>query len=96
LNVAYDELMQWGPRLGMPLLPRLRERLPGLDDAVLRRLQQECERAQVWANALGERAYGGELTQDDARGQLLEHFAWVDDANASHALSQGMYYAWHG
>ncbi len=28
LNIAYDELMTWGSRLGMPLIPRIQERLP--------------------------------------------------------------------
>jgi hypothetical protein len=96
LNVAYDELMQWGPRLGMPLLPRLHERLPELEEGVLLELQRICESAQGLANELCERAYGNELTQDEVRVQFIERFPWVDDANFSHAVSQGMYYAWHG
>ncbi|NJK46148.1 MAG: hypothetical protein HC933_19500 [Pleurocapsa sp. SU_196_0] len=51
LNVAYDELMQWGPRLGMPLLPRLHERLPELEEGVLLELKRVCESAQ----GMGER-----------------------------------------
>jgi hypothetical protein len=59
-------------------------------------LQLECERAQGLANDLCERAFANELTQEELRRRLLERFAWVDDANFSHAVSQGMYYAWHG
>jgi hypothetical protein len=74
----------------------LRERLPGLDDALLSALQLECERAQRLANDLCERAYANALTQEAVRTQLLEQFPWVDDKNVTHAVSQGMYYAWHG
>jgi hypothetical protein len=96
LNVAYDELMQWGPRLGQPMLPRLKERLPGLADDLLLELHLEAQRAQGLANELCERAYGHELTREEVQWQLLERFPWIDEGNFSHAFSQGMYFAWHG
>ncbi len=96
LNIAYDELMTWGPRLGEPLLPRILERIPeiGLEMAI--ELEAECSKAQRLANELCERSYAGELTQSQVQKLLLEQFAWVDAVNLSHAFSQGMYYAWHG
>ena len=48
------------------------------------------------ANALCEKAFVDELTQDQVKALLLEQFPWIDEANFSHAYSQGGYFAWHG
>jgi hypothetical protein len=96
LNIAYDELMTWGPRLGMPLVPRILERLPEIGFEMATELEHECQKAHRLANELCERSYAGELTQSQVQKLLLEQFAWIDAVNFSHAYSQGMYYAWHG
>ena len=96
LNIAYDELMAWGPRLGTPLVPRILERIPEISPEMAVELEAECQKAQNLANALCERSYNGELTQAQVQKMLLEQFAWIDAVNLSHAYSQGMYYAWHG
>jgi hypothetical protein len=96
LNTAYDELMTWGPRLGMPLIPRIQERLSKVSLEYVYALEKEVRAAQNLANALCEKAYGNELTQEQVKTLLLEKFGWIDEANFSHAYSQGGYFAWHG
>ena len=96
LNIAYDELMTWGPRLAEPLLPRILERIPEINLEMATALEHECQKAHRLANALCERSYDGELTPLQVQKLLLEQFAWIDAVNLSHAYSQGMYYAWHG
>jgi hypothetical protein len=96
LNIAYDELMTWGPRLGEPLLPRILERIPEISFEMAIELEVECGKAQRLVNEFCERAYAGELAQSQVQKLLLEQFAWVNAVNLSHAISQGMYFAWHG
>jgi hypothetical protein len=96
LNIAYDEAMTWGPRLGQALIPRLQERIANLSLEMAAALEREVRAAQNLANMLCEQAYANELTRDQVRVALLERFSWIDEANFSHAFSQGMYYAWHG
>lgn len=33
---------------------------------------------------------------DAARAFIAEAYPWMDERNASHAIRQGTYYAWHG
>ena len=95
LNIAYDELMMWGPRLGMPLQPRILERIPAISAETATDLERECYAAQLLANDLFERVYGNELPEVEARVLLIKTFAWIDEANYSRAYNQGMYFAWH-
>jgi predicted secreted Zn-dependent protease len=96
LNTAYDELMTWGPRLGMPLIPRIQERLLNISLEYALALEKEVLNAQTLANALCEKAFAGKLTQEQVKAALLKKFSWIDDANFAHAYNQGGYYAWHG
>jgi hypothetical protein len=96
LNIAYDELMTWGPRLGMPLVPRIQERLPDASLEYAHALEQEVQAAQSLANDLCEQAYLNKISHEQIRVGLLEKFPWIDEANFGHAYSQGGYYAWHG
>ncbi len=96
LNTAYDELMTWGPRLGMPLIPRIQERLPTISLEYAQALEKEAQAAQHLANNLCEKAFANELTQKQVKTMLLEKFSWIDETNFTHAYNQGGYYAWHG
>ena len=96
LNAAYDELMTWSPRLGMPLIPRLQERLPSVSLEYAQALEEECRAAQSLANDLCQKAFANQLTQIEVKMLLLEKFPWIDQTNFNHAYNQGGYYAWHG
>ena len=96
LNTAYNELMTWGPRLGMPLIPRIQERLANISLEYAKALEKEIQAAQSLANTLCEKAFANELSQEQVKTILLEKFNWIDETNFSKAYSQGGYFAWHG
>jgi hypothetical protein len=96
LNIGLDELLQWGPRLGMPYQPRLLERLPHLSAQEAADIERECEDAQNFVYELAARVYRDELERSQAEQTIFERFVWMSPENLSHAFSQGMYYEWHG
>ena len=96
LNIGLDELLTWGPRLGMPYLPRLLERLPGLSQAETEAIERECREAQGFVYEQAALVYREELAQAKAEKIILEKYAWISAGNLSHAFSQGAYYEWHG
>lgn len=55
LNIAYDKLMTWGPRLGMPLIPRVLQRISAINPGAAGHLERECRAVQMLANDLFER-----------------------------------------
>jgi hypothetical protein len=96
LNIGLDELLTWGPRLGMPYQPRLLERLPELNPEEAAQIEHDCLEAQSFVYEQAARVYREELAQPQAEKMILEQFAWISPENLSHAFYQGVYYEWHG
>jgi hypothetical protein len=102
LNVLYDAALEFGENWRRPVDELAAERLPHLDEddrAVLVGLVTAC-RQQVETHIEEVYAVHGDDWPSDVepavREWILDRFPWMTEANLSHAISQGVYYAWHG
>jgi hypothetical protein len=102
LNVLYDASLEFGENWRRPISELAAERVPHLDPedrASLVGLVETCRR-EVEAHI--EEVYGvhGDSWPSDVepavRAWILQRFPWMSEANLSHAISQGVSYAWHG
>jgi hypothetical protein len=97
LNQGLEFAMQWGSNWMKPIQERLSQRFPRLSPEQVDELNATCQAAMKFGHdlvyALAEKS-GKNTRQEDFVQQMSEVYPWVNEKNASHLFSQGMYYAW--
>jgi hypothetical protein len=102
LNTLYDAALAFGPDWRRPLVELARERLPGRPaeyrDAIAQVIEACRTEVETYIDAeyhrLGED--WSRAAAKDADLWLIERYEWMTKKNRRHAISQGVYYAWHG
>jgi hypothetical protein len=102
LNVLYDAALEFGENFRRPVVELAAERLPLLPTDVRSELADLVERTrtEVELHIEGEYARYGDAWPDEAKvavhDWITDQYPWMDERNVSHAISQGVYFAWHG
>lgn len=103
LNTLFAAALEFGSDWRRPLAELASERLPERTDAQRRDLVQTvgaCRDAiedrirERYEAVNGSWAASGE--QAAAESWIIRNFPWVTIENVRRAVSQGVYYAWHG
>jgi hypothetical protein len=102
LNTMYDAALAFGPDWRRPLLELAGERLPQRSAdyrAAVAALIEACrgdieEFIDSEYRRLAGRWSPGAGESVDA--WIVQHYGWMTAQNRKHAISQGIYYAWHG
>lgn len=101
-NVLFDAALEFGKNWRRDVNSLASERLANLEDGERAALSGEVEATrdaiEQWIWDRWETA-GGEWSSSDtqaAREFVRATYPWMDKRNISHAVSQGIYYAWHG
>lgn len=101
-NVLLDAALEFGANWRRDVSALASERLPELHEDERAQLAREIEGArdvvEQWVLERWE-AVQGRWARTDAEA-AEEHvramYPWMDDRNVTHAISQAIYYAWHG
>ena len=102
LNVLYDAALEFGENFRRPIPDLAAERLPALGDSERSSLAEAVElcRRDIELHIEEEYARYGDDWPDDAKTAvhdwITERYPWMDEHNVQHAISQGVYFAWHG
>jgi len=102
LNVLYDASLEFGENWRRPIAELAVQRLPhiGPDDrAVLVDAVERCRRDVESRVEEQYNRYGDSWPSDaepEVRQWVTERYPWMSEQNLSHAIAQGVYYAWHG
>ena len=102
LNVLYDAALEFGENFRRPIVELAAERLPQLSSDVRLDMADLLERArrEIELHIEHEYAKYGDAWPDEAKvavhDWITDYYPWMDERNVSHAISQGVYFAWHG
>jgi hypothetical protein len=101
-NVLFDAALEFGPNWRRDVRSLADERLGDLDEQIRSDLAAEivATRSAIegWILDRWNSLRTDWATADDQAGTdfITTSFPWLDEDNVGHALSQGIYYAWHG
>lgn len=88
----------FGPTLGLPLAPRIKEKFSTLTDSEIKRIVKECEHARKmgykFVNDRGAMIQNAsQKLQTEFVQYIKAEFNWMDDKNITHLYSQSCYIA---
>jgi hypothetical protein len=100
LNILYDAALEFGSNWRRPLNELANERLPQNSHLDHEQLCVTVENARASIEKYIEEHFDYEkgltIPESNAILWIQQNFPWMNKKNISLAISQGMYYAWHG
>jgi hypothetical protein len=98
LNVCFEMCIAFGPTLGLPLAPRIKEKFSLLTDSEINRIVKECEHARKkgykFVNDRGAMIHtSSQKLHTEFVHYIKSECDWMDDNNISHLYSQSCYVA---
>lgn len=98
LNTCLEMLIAFGPTLGMPLEPRIKERYNGLTQSEIKSIAKTCDKARTSAyKFVNDRAAlilsSPQNLQTQFEQYMKSQFDWMDAKNLSQLYSQSCYIA---
>jgi hypothetical protein len=101
-NVLFDAALEFGDNWRRDVSSLATERLPHMGSAERAVIAEEISEARVaieeWIverwNAIN--GHWSKAHSDAALAFIAEAYPWMHERNASRAVHQGTYYAWHG
>lgn len=91
-------LIAFGPTLGLPLAPRIKEKFSALTDSEIKRIVKACEMARKkgykFVNDRGEMIQtSSQKLQTEFEHYIKSEFDWMDAKNIAQLYSQSCYIA---
>jgi len=101
-NLLFEAALEFGPNWRRPVGELAAERLPHLDPDKMRKLSEEVSAARAAIEAwIANRCLDVGLDwspsdHEDSKQYICAIYPWMTLPNVTRAVSQGMYYVWHG
>jgi hypothetical protein len=101
LNLLYDCALEFGEHWMRPVIEWVRELLPDLETEKQVEIAVYVEGVREAVNDFiaGQYDYRSSamrITDEKIKEWIRTRYPWMSQANISHGLSQGKYYAWRG
>ena len=101
-NLLFEAALEFGPDWRRPVGELAAERLPHLESDEIRSLSEEISTARTAIESwIANRCLDVGLNwspsdHEDAKRYISANYPWMTSPNVTRAVSQGMYYVWHG